>query len=37
MGRADGDQQHEVQIEKAPVDALAVLEQGVVIHPICRW
>ena len=29
----DGDQEHEVQVEKAPVHALAVLEQSVVVHP----
>src|SRR6266550_6118781 len=29
----DGDQQQEVEVEEAPVDALAVLEERVVIHP----
>ena len=30
---ADRHEQEQVQIEEPPVDALAVLEQGVVIHP----
>src|SRR5204862_4748810 len=29
----DGDQQQEVEIEEAPIDAPAVLEQRVVVHP----
>jgi len=29
----NGDQQQEVQVQKSPVDAPAVLEEGVVIHP----
>src|SRR5947207_12933994 len=30
----DGDQQQEVEIEEAPIDAPAVLEQGGVVHPV---
>ena len=29
----DGDQQHQVQVEKSSIDAPAMLEQSVVIHP----
>src|SRR5947207_600593 len=29
----DGDQQQEIEIEEAPIDAPAVLEQRVVVHP----